>query len=179
MRVVRLSDMLSERVRADDGVSRTVTLDTLDLRILRELVRRPRAGITELATMLGVARNTAHARVQRLERDGVIGARGREVDVAALGLEVTAFVTLEVAQGRLNEAVTGLKTVPYVLEAHGIAGAGDLLVRVVARSNRHLQQVVVAVLACPGVLRSTTAVSLTEPVSYRVDPLFGVVQADS
>ena len=175
MRALRLSDMLSRRVRIDGGVSRTVTLDTLDLRILRELVRRPRAGITELASLLGVARNTVHARVQRLERDGVIGARGREVDLAALGLEVTAFVTLEVAQGRFNEAVAGLKGVPYVLEAHGIAGAGDLLVRVVARSNRHLQQVVAAVLACPGVLRSTTAVSLTEPVPYRVDPLFAVV----
>lgn len=175
MRVLRLSDMLSQSGRVDGGVSRTVTLDTLDLRILRELVRRPRAGITELASLLGVARNTAHARVQRLERDGVVGARGREVDMAALGLEVTAFVTLEVAQGRLNEAVAGLKTVPYVLEAHGIAGSGDLLVRVVARSNRHLQQVVAAVLACPGVLRSTTTVALTEPVAYRVDPLFDVV----
>jgi DNA-binding Lrp family transcriptional regulator len=171
--------MLNPNGPADDKVSRTVTLDTLDLRILRELVRRPRAGITELASLLGVARNTAHARVQRLEREGVIGTRGREVDVAALGLEVTAFVTLEVAQGRLHEAVAGLKTVPYVLEAHGIAGAGDLLVRVVARSNRHLQQVVAAVLSCPGVLRSTTAVSLTEPVAYRVDPLFEVVQAEA
>jgi DNA-binding Lrp family transcriptional regulator len=170
--------MLNERGRLEDGMSRTVTLDTLDLRILRELVRRPRAGTTELASLLGVARNTAHARVQRLERDGVIGARGREIDMAALGLEVTAFVTLEVAQGRLNEAVAGLKTVPYVLEAHGIAGSGDLLVRVVARSNRHLQQVIAAVLACPGMLRSTTTVALTEPVGYRVDPLFEVVQPE-
>lgn len=156
-----------------------MTLDTLDLRILRELVRRPRAGITELATLLGVARNTAHARVQRLERDGVVGARGREVDLAALGLEVTAFVTLEVAQGRFTEACAGLKSVPHVLEAHGIAGSGDLLVRVVARSNRHLQQVVAAVLACPGVLRSTTTVALTAPVAYRVDPLFEVVSGEA
>jgi DNA-binding Lrp family transcriptional regulator len=177
IRLIRLSDMLSTDGPRDEEVSRTVTLDTLDLRILRELVRRPRAGITELATLLGVARNTAHARVQRLERD-VVGDRGRYVDLKAMGLEVTAFVTLEVAQGRFNEAVAGLKTVPYVLEAHGIAGAGDLLVRVVARDNQHLHQVVASVLGCPGVLRSTTAVSLTQPVTYRVDALFEVVQAD-
>ncbi|MFI9385046.1 Lrp/AsnC family transcriptional regulator [Kutzneria sp. NPDC052558] len=155
-----------------------MTLDTLDLRILRELVRRPRAGITELASLLGVARNTAHARVQRLERDGVIGARGREINMAALGLEVTAFVTMEVAQGRLSEAVAAIQKVPYVLEAHGIAGSGDLLVRVVARSNRHLQQVVASVLACPGMLRSNTTVALIEPIAYRVDPLFEVVHPD-
>lgn len=172
---IRLSDMISQSADTGDEMSRTVTLDTLDLNVLRELVRRPRAGITELASLLGVARNTAYARVQRLERDGVIGARGREVDVAALGLEVTAFVTLEVAQGRMHEATAALKQVPYVLEAHGIAGAGDMLVRVVARSNRHLHEVVNSVLACPGVLRSTTAVSMTEQVSYRVDPLFDVL----
>jgi hypothetical protein len=52
-------------------------------------------------------------------------------------------------------------------------------VRVVARDNQHLHQVVASVLACPGVLRSTTAVSLTQPVTYRVDPLFDVVEGAS
>jgi DNA-binding Lrp family transcriptional regulator len=81
-----------------------VPLNTLDLRILRELVRRPRIGITELAGLLGIARNTAHARATRLEREDVVGSRGREVQLGALGLEVTAFVTPEVAQGRLHTA---------------------------------------------------------------------------
>ncbi|MBA8928278.1 DNA-binding Lrp family transcriptional regulator [Kutzneria viridogrisea] len=153
-----------------------MTLNTLDLRVLRELVRRPRIGVTELASLLGIARNTAHARANRLEREQVVGHRGRAVDVSAMGFEVTAFVTLEVAQGRLHSAVAGLKTVPFVLEAHGIAGAGDLLVRVVARSTGHLHEVLDAVLACPGVLRSNTAIVMTEQIAYRVDPLFDTVE---
>lgn len=143
----------------------------LDLRVLRELVASPRIGVTELAQRLGVARNTAHARVARLERRGVVGPRGRAVDYTALGVEVTAFVTIQVAQGRLASAVADLAAVPCVLEAHGIAGDGDLLVRVAARNTRHLHEVINSVLACRGVIRSTTAVAMTEQIAYRVAPL--------
>ncbi|GAA4413791.1 Lrp/AsnC family transcriptional regulator [Actinokineospora soli] len=151
----------------------------LDLRVIRELVASPRVGITDLAQRLGVARNTAHARVARLERRGVVGQRGRSVDYTALGVEVTAFVTIQVAQGRLKSAVEDLVTLPYVLEAHGIAGDGDLLVRVAARNTRHLHEVINGVLACRGVIRSTTAVAMTEQIAYRVAPLLDDLERTS
>ncbi|PPK67773.1 DNA-binding Lrp family transcriptional regulator [Actinokineospora auranticolor] len=151
-------------------------VNRLDLRVLRELVASPRIGITELAERLGIARNTAHARVSRLERQGVVGARGRAVDYTALGVEVTAFVTVQVAQGRLVAAVEDLGAVPFVLEAHGIAGDGDLLVRVAARNTRHLHEVINAVLSCRGVIRSTTAVAMTEQIPFRVAPMLDAVE---
>ncbi|WP_018686589.1 Lrp/AsnC family transcriptional regulator [Actinokineospora enzanensis] len=153
-------------------------VNRLDLRILRELVATPRIGITELAERLGIARNTAHARVGRLERHGVVAGRGRAVDQAAIGVEVTAFVTVQVAQGRLASAVEDLTAVPFVLEAHGIAGDGDLLVRVVARNTRHLHEVINSVLSCRGVIRSTTAVAMTEQVPFRIGPLLAAVEHD-
>ncbi|NVI87359.1 Lrp/AsnC family transcriptional regulator [Actinomadura sp. BRA 177] len=143
----------------------------LDLQILRRLVEQPRIGITELAAKLGIARNTAHARVERLERDGVIGHRGREVDLGALGFELTAFVTLEVAQGRLREAAVALSAIPRVLEVLGITGQGDLLVRAVAPNGKQLHEVIDAILACPGVRRSTTSIVLTHQVPFRIAPL--------
>ncbi|CRK60370.1 Transcriptional regulator, AsnC family [Alloactinosynnema sp. L-07] len=148
----------------------------LDLRVIRELVASPRVGITELAERLGIARNTAHARVARLERQGVVGQRGRAVDYTELGVEVTAFLTIQVAQGRLGSAIDDLVLVPYVLEAHGIAGDGDLLVRVAARSNRHLHEVINSVLACRGVIRSSTAVAMTDQIPYRVAPLLDAIE---
>ncbi|WP_307860510.1 Lrp/AsnC family transcriptional regulator [Actinokineospora baliensis] len=151
-------------------------VNRLDLRVIRELVANPRVGITELAERLGIARNTAHARVGRLERQGVVGPRGRAVDYTQLGVEVTAFVTVQVAQGRLVTAIEDLTAVPYVLEAHGIAGDGDLLVRVVARNTRHLHEVINAVLSCRGVIRSTTAVAMTEQIPFRVAPLLDAVE---
>ncbi|GAA3021237.1 Lrp/AsnC family transcriptional regulator [Actinokineospora globicatena] len=151
-------------------------VNRLDLRVIRELVANPRVGITELAERLGIARNTAHARVGRLERQGVVGTRGRAVDYTQLGVEVTAFVTVQVAQGRLVSAIEDLAAVPFVLEAHGIAGDGDLLVRVAARNTRHLHEVINAVLACRGVIRSTTAVAMTEQIPFRVAPLLDAVE---
>lgn len=157
-------------------MSKVTQLSLIDVRILRELVDRPRIGVTELAARLGIARNTAHARSERLERDGVVGLRGREVDIEALGFSITAFVTLEVAQGRLHDAAIAMSGVPYVLEAHGVAGRGDILVRVVARNTRHLHEVIDAVLACPGILRSTTTVATTHEIPFRVRPLLDAVE---
>jgi DNA-binding Lrp family transcriptional regulator len=142
-----------------------------DLRILRVLATKPRITVTELAERVGVTRNTAQARVSLLERKGVLRSGDRNLDYAALGLEVTAFVTMRVAQGRLHDAVTDLAQLPYVLEAHAIVGDGDLLARVVARNPQHLHQVIDSVLTCRGILRCTTTVGVTEQIAFRVGPL--------
>ena len=58
-----------------------------------------------------------------------------------------------------------------MLEAHTITGAGDLMVRVVARSNADLQRVIDLVLAAPAITRSSTVIALATQVPYRVLPL--------
>jgi DNA-binding Lrp family transcriptional regulator len=60
---------------------------------------------------------------------------------------------------------------PEVLEAHTTTGEGDLLVRVAARSNTHLEEIVQTLLALPGVVRTRTEISLNQRVGYRVQPL--------
>ena len=151
-------------------------LTQVDVRILRELIASPRIGVTELAARLGIARNTAHARTERLEAEGVVGSRGREVDPEALGFPMTAFLTLEVAQGRLHDAAAAMAGVPFVLEAHAVAGRGDILVRVVARDPRHLHEVIDAVLSSPGIIRSTTAVATVHEIPFRIGPLIDVAE---
>ena len=64
-----------------------------------------------------------------------------DVDPAALGYEVAAFITLEIRQpGGHDPVAERLAAIPEVLEVHTITGAGDLLCRVVARSNADLQR---------------------------------------
>ena len=58
-----------------------------------------------------------------------------------------------------------------VLEVHTITGAGDMLCRVVARSNADLQRVIDAIVSAEGVVRSATLISLATQVPYRVLPL--------
>ena len=90
-----------------------------------------------------------------------------------MGYPVLAFVSLEIVQGRLDEAVDGLERVPEVLEAHGVTGDRDLLCRVVARDNTHLQDVINAMLHTGAVQRSTSSISMTRQIPYRIEPLIG------
>ncbi len=91
-----------------------------------------------------------------------------------MGYEVLAFVSLEIAQGRLDDVIEHLKP-SEVLEAHTTTGPGDLHCRIVARTNAHLQQVLYRVLEVPGIMRTTTQIALSEQVRRRVLPLVAQV----
>ena len=150
-------------------------VDALDAALIELLAAEPRVGVLEASRRLRVARGTVQARLERLQDRGVITGYGPEVDPAALGYEVTAFVTLEIRQAGGHDPVAErLAAIPEVLEVHTITGAGDMLCRVVARSNADLQRVIDAIVSTEGVVRSATLISLAAQVPYRVLPLVGV-----
>jgi DNA-binding Lrp family transcriptional regulator len=147
-------------------------IDDIDARLIELLTREPRIGVLECSRRLGVARGTVQARLDRLQRDGVIRGFGPDVDPAALGYEVTAFVTLEIRQGSGHQAVAAhLARIPEVLELHTVTGQGDLLCRIVARSNADLQRVIDEVVADEDIRRASTLIALSAPIPYRVLPL--------
>jgi DNA-binding Lrp family transcriptional regulator len=148
-------------------------IDQLDARLLLMLRAHPRVGLLEVSRRLGVARWTVQARLEKLQARGVITGFGPEIDPGHIGYPVMAFVSLEIVQGRLDEAVAGLRAVPEVLEAHGVTGDRDLLCRVVARDNGHLQDVINHMLRKGAVRRSTSAISMSRQIPYRVEPLLG------
>ena len=123
-----------------------------------------RPNVLELSRRLGVARNTVQARLERLLGRGAVTGFGPIIDLGALGFGVLAFTTLEIAQGGEAEVIGGLSRIPEVLEVHKVTGPGDLLCRLVARTNAHLHSVLEEMLATPGILRTTTALALTTPV---------------
>ena len=147
-------------------------IDGLDAALIELLAAEPRVGVLEASRRLRVARGTVLARLERLQERGVITGYGPEVDPAALGYEVTAFITLEIRQAGGHDPVAErLAAIPEVLEAHTITGAGDMLCRVVARTNADLQRVLDAIVSTEGVVRSATLISLATQVPYRVLPL--------
>ncbi|MFN2538155.1 MAG: Lrp/AsnC family transcriptional regulator [Mycobacteriales bacterium] len=148
------------------------TPDAVDARILQALVADPRITVSELAERAGVVRNTAQARLERLQREGVLGANDRGVEIRALGFPVAAVVAISLRHAEIEEAVAGLIANPAVLLVEEVAGStGDLLVRVAARSTDDLQRVVHAILLTPGVVSTTTQVVLKTRVPFRVGPL--------
>jgi DNA-binding Lrp family transcriptional regulator len=146
-------------------------IDDLDARLILMLAEAPRAGIMELARRLKVARGTVQARLDKLQARGVITGFGPDLDLRVIGYTVLAFVTLEIAQGRLADVTAHLAGIPEVVEAHATTGPGDLHCRVVARTNEHLQEVINKVLGVNGIMRTTTQIALTEQLGHRVLPL--------
>ncbi|MFI6480251.1 Lrp/AsnC family transcriptional regulator [Nonomuraea sp. NPDC050663] len=146
-------------------------LDDLDLKILKLVHERPRSGLLELARLLRVARGTVQARLDRMTADRVIVDFGPNLSPKALGHPVQAFTTLEVEQGSRAGISRILETIPELLEAHIVTGPGDVWCRIAGRDHEHIQQVIDRMLAIEGVRRSSTVITLSAVVPYRVLPL--------
>ena len=146
-------------------------LDALDARILLALDDDPEITTLALARRLGVARNTAHARLRRLLDGGALRSFSHRVAPAALGHGLTAFVSLAIAQHGSVAAMAELERIPQVLELHATTGDMDLLLKVVARDTGHLYELTERIVAIEGVTRSSTSIALRSPVPSRVAPL--------
>lgn len=156
-----------------------LSLDRLDAALLKELTEDPRIGIMDLATRLGVARNTVQSRMRRLEESGAVAGYRPELDLPALGLPIQAFVGAELEQGRINQVLEELRTFPHVLEVHATTGREDLLIRMAAESQEDLLLVLEQVHAIEGVAHTTTTLALTTPISYRTQPLLEHITRDT
>ena len=149
-----------------------VRLDRLDIDLIDLLATEPRIGVLECSRRLRVARGTVQARLDKLLARGVIRGFGPEISPAAIGFGVTSFVTLEISQRQGHDRVTAhLSQIPEVLEAHTITGSGDLLCRIVARSNTDLQRVIDQIVSYEGIVRASTIIALAEQIPYRMRPL--------
>ena len=101
----------------------------------------------------------------------MITGYGPDVDVRAAGFDVQAFVTLEIAQGAIEDVRQDLEGMPGILEAHAATGSGDVLCRVAASSHEALQQTLVDLDRSASVVRSTSVVALSQLVPWRTLPL--------
>jgi DNA-binding Lrp family transcriptional regulator len=146
-------------------------LDALDARLLLLLTDEPRLGVLECSRRLGVARGTVQARLDKLTTRGVLGGFPPALDLAAMGYGLTAFAVLEIAQGFRGEVAERLAEIAEVCEVHATTGQGDLLARIVARSNADLQRVIDEVVDVAGVHRLASSIALSTPIPLRVRPL--------
>jgi DNA-binding Lrp family transcriptional regulator len=142
-------------------------LDQIDERLIAALALFPRAGMMQIARAIGVARNTAQAHLDRLIEAGVITGFGPELDLRRVGFGVSAFVSLEIAQGRSSAVDEHLAAIPEVVEAYMTTGSADLLCRIVARDNDHLGHLISQILEVPGINRTTTSLILATRIAPR------------
>ena len=139
--------------------------------LLLALSADPRATVVALAERLDMARNTVQARLARLDRAGAFLAYERSVNPVPLGYPLQAFIEVDVEQKRLAAVVEQLERIPEIIQAHGLSGPIDLLLRVLCRSAEDLFRINGLVLAVDGVQRTETALAMEELIPYRITPL--------
>jgi DNA-binding Lrp family transcriptional regulator len=146
-------------------------LDDTDRALIAEMRRRPGASRVELARRVGVARNTVQLRLTRLADEGVIIGHGPDLDRHGAGYPVLALVTLTIAQGAHDATVSAIAGIAEVLEIHTVTGRGDLLVKVVAKTNDHLHLLVQRIAAIEHIERTETQLALKTPLHRTVADL--------
>jgi DNA-binding Lrp family transcriptional regulator len=146
-------------------------LDGTDTRLLLALAEDPRSTVVALAQKLGLSRNTVQARLAQLEQRNVFLGFGRRINPAALGYTLAAFIHVHVQQQKLAGITEELSAVPEVLEAYGLTGTADILVRVVSADAEDLFRINGKILAIDGVERTDTSLAMHELVPYRIEPL--------
>jgi len=147
------------------------TLDQTDTQLLRALSAEPRSTFVALAQKLGLSRNTVQARMARLEESNTFLSFDRRVNTIALGYPLTAFIDVHVQQKRLAQIVAELAQIPEIVQAHGMSGQSDLLVRVVCTDADDLFRIDGTILAVEGVDRTETSLAMGEVIPFRVAPL--------
>ncbi|MFC9917878.1 Lrp/AsnC family transcriptional regulator [Agromyces binzhouensis] len=145
--------------------------DPVDRALLSALATDPRATVVALAERLRMSRNTVQARMARLESSGAFLSFERSIDPSPLGYPLEAFVAVHARQKVLAEVVDALSEIPEVIQAHGLSGQIDLLVRVVCRDAHDLFRIDEAILAIEGVERTETSLAMGELIPFRLRPL--------
>ncbi len=120
-----------------------VDLDEIDRTILRLLQENARTPNAEIGRTVGLSGQSVQERIRKLELAGIV--RGYEVnlDAAALGLEVTAFIEITIPTGQnYDEEYKGISAFTTreaeVLEQHGVAGDIDMILKIRCMDITHL-----------------------------------------
>lgn len=138
-------------------------LDELDNKILKLISNNARISFLEVARLCNVSGAAIHQRIQKLQNSGVITGSEFTIDLNKIGYETCAYVNLYFDPDTdLDEVVNKIKEIPEVVECHFTTGPYDLLIKVYARNNTHLHDVIQRQLKGIGLSRSESIISYRE-----------------
>ena len=116
-------------------------LDAVNQRLLEVLGEDSRLSVAELARRVQMSAPAVRERIARLEEAGVIRGYRLDIDPAALGLPVTAWVRLRPGPGQLAKITQLAERTPEVSECHRVSGEDCFLLKVHVASIEALEPV--------------------------------------
>jgi Lrp/AsnC family leucine-responsive transcriptional regulator len=142
-------------------------VEDLDRQIVALLARDGRMSYTDLGKATGLSTSAVHQRVRRLEARGVIRGYAAIVDAAAIGLPLTAFISLTPFDPSApDDAPDKLAECPEIEACHSVAGGESYILKVRVASPTDLEELLARIRAKAGVATRTTIV-LSTPYEAR------------
>jgi Lrp/AsnC family transcriptional regulator, leucine-responsive regulatory protein len=143
-------------------------LDAVNVRVLRELQKEPRLSMTELGRRVGLSSPSVTERVRRLEQRGVILGYRLEIDPAALGLPISAYIRIRPNPGQLPKVAGLAREIPQVEECHRVTGEDCFVLKVHIPAIDQLDRLLDLFLAHGS---TATTIIQSSPVPLRTLPL--------
>lgn len=146
------------------------TLDAIDRKILKFLVKNARMPYLEIARECGISGAAIHQRIKKLEDSGVILGSRMTVNPKMLGFDVCAFINIRIQDPIMSISVAEkMKHIPEIVECHFITGTYNVMVKLYCVDNDHLMRTIFdGILRIPGVATTQTYISLDE--SFQREP---------
>ncbi len=150
-------------------------IDKLDLKILSILSQNARLPFRDVADACGVSRAAVHQRVQHLIDGGVITGSSFEVSPQALGYTTCTYVGITLEKGSMyKQVVEQIALVPEVVECHFTTGPYTVLVKLYARDNAQLMDLLNNKLQeIVGVVSTETLISLEQTIQRHLPSMLG------
>jgi Lrp/AsnC family transcriptional regulator, leucine-responsive regulatory protein len=145
-------------------------LDPVNVRILHALAADPRLSMSALARRVGMSAPAVTERVQRLEQTGVIRGYRLDIDPAAVGLPIAAWVRVRPGPSQLAKIAELAAGLPEVVECHRITGEDCFLLKVHVAAVDQLETVLDRFLLYG---QTTSSIVQSSPVPSRMIPLPG------
>ncbi len=141
-------------------------IDDLDKKILEIISNNARIPFKDVASVCGVSRAAIHQRVQRLIDMGVIVGSGYHVNPTSLGYNTCTYVGITLERGNMYQRVSDeLSKLPEIVECHFTTGPYTMLIKLYARDNTHLMELLNGKLQeIPGVVATETLISLKQSI---------------
>ena len=145
-------------------------IDKLDRKILGILSQNARIPFKDVAAECGVSRAAIHQRVQHLIENGVIVGSGFEVNPKSLGYTTCTYVGLNLERGSMyRKVVERINTIPEVIECQFTTGSYTMLVKLYAKDNEQLMDLLNNKLqSIPGVVSTETLICLEQSIKREI-----------
>jgi Lrp/AsnC family transcriptional regulator, regulator for asnA, asnC and gidA len=145
-------------------------IDKLDKKILSILSLNARMPFKDVAAECGVSRAAIHQRVQRLIEEGVITGSGFDVNPKAIGYSTCTYVGITLERGNMyKKVIEEVACIPEIVECHFTTGPYTMLIKLYARDNEQLMDLLNNKLqAIPGVVSTETLISLEQSLKREI-----------